>query len=217
MAQRNVHRMQWALLGLAAAAVAFLAWRNDAAVFENKGRLAITVEDDEAVLTWTSAIDVPMARRIEEAYDSLRDEVNVFRVVLHSPGGSILEGRDVINLLSAMGKTHDVITVVPSGAECASMCVPIFLAGEERIAGRQAAFMFHEPSLRDLLSGQKERRPRFEEKRTTDKFVQRYFEASPMDPAWREALVKNWQGQDIWKSGADLVAENSGVVTVLIE
>ncbi|MEO1015700.1 MAG: ATP-dependent Clp protease proteolytic subunit [Pseudomonadota bacterium] len=216
MAERRNARGQAFLLVAALAVMAMLAWRNDRAVYADKGRLAVRVEDDAAVLTWIEGVDVPMARRIDEAYQRLGGEVDAFVLELHSPGGSVLEGRAVIGVLDRVRSTHDLITVVGPGRECLSMCVPIFLSGEMRLAARDATFMFHEPTSRNVLTGARERRPAFEERRATEKFLRRYFEDSPMDPVWRERLAEDWKGEDVWKTGAELVEERAGVVTGLL-
>ncbi len=215
--QKNQNGRARALLLVAALALmALLAWRNDRAAFADRGRLAVRVEDRAAILTWTQPIETPMARRFEEAYARLGPEVDAFVIELHSPGGAVMEGRAVIEALERMRATHDLVTVVGPDRECLSMCVPIFLAGETRLAARDAQFMFHEPTSRNVFTGARERRPAFEERRTTEKFLRRYFEASPMDAAWRAELSEAWKGEDVWKTGEELVEERSGVVTELL-
>jgi hypothetical protein len=41
-----------------------------------------------------------------------------------------------------------LITVVPHGKLCASMCIPIFLQGEDRLAARASVWIFHEVAQR---------------------------------------------------------------------
>jgi hypothetical protein len=47
------------------------------------------------------------------------------------------------------------------------------------------------------------------------RFFERYYVNSPMTPAWREQLEKQWAGKDIWKTAEDLIREGSGIVTDL--
>jgi hypothetical protein len=60
------------------------------------------------------------------------------RVVLFldSAGGKVDDGDRVIEVLNEIKLRHQLITVVPHGKLCASMCIPIFLQGEDRLAAR---------------------------------------------------------------------------------
>lgn len=209
--------LQRVALIAAASLVVFLAWRNEQRVYQDDGRLVVQVNARVATLTWAGAIDVPMARRLGEAYERLGPDVDGFVIDLHSQGGSVLEGRRVIGVLEDIARTHRLVTQVGSGRVCLSMCVPIFLAGAERRAAPDAIFMFHEPSSRDVLTGQAQRRPAFEQRHATARFVERYFLRSAMTPEWRAGLIAQWHGTDVWKTGAELVAERSGVVSVLTD
>src|SRR4029077_6748174 len=68
------------------------------------------------------------------------------RVVLFldSAGGKVDDGDRVIEVLNEIKLRHQLITVVPHGKLCASMCIPIFLQGEDRIAARASIWLFHE-------------------------------------------------------------------------
>ena len=66
-------------------------------------------------------------------------------LILNSPGGSIEHGRQIVAAIGALDRAID--TVVQKAGVCASMCVPIFLAGGRRIADPEAYFMFHQVSL----------------------------------------------------------------------
>lgn len=181
-----------------------------------EGRVvAITREGEAVVLAWRGPVETPMARKLEAAISATRGETARYILRLDSPGGAVIEGRAVIEALERLKATHALETHVASGDDCLSMCVPIFLAGDVRRAGRAARFMFHEPSAYDAITGERAREPAFERRRDADRFFRRHFDASPMDPAWRERLRSEWVGRDVWKSGADLVAEGSGVVTDL--
>ena len=63
------------------------------------------------------------------------------RVVLFldSAGGQVGEGDRVIEALNEIKLRHQLITVVPHGKLCASMCIPIFLQGEDCLAAATAA------------------------------------------------------------------------------
>lgn len=63
-------------------------------------------------------------------------------IFLNSPGGSVVEGLEIYNLLRASGRN---ITTVLTGI-AASMGSIIFLAGDKRIAMNGGLFMIHNPS-----------------------------------------------------------------------
>ena len=63
------------------------------------------------------------------------------RVVLFldSAGGQVEEGDRVIEALNEIKLRHQLITVVAHGKLCASMCIRIFLQGEDCLAAATAA------------------------------------------------------------------------------
>lgn len=63
-------------------------------------------------------------------------------IFLNSPGGSVVDGLEIYNLLRASGRN---ITTVLTGI-AASMGSIIFLAGDKRIAMTGGLFMIHKPS-----------------------------------------------------------------------
>ena len=91
--------------------------------------------------------DVRIAGEITEAtiaqFDaSILKDPNIDTVVLDSPGGVVLAGRDL-----AMRIRHlHLTTVVPADAECASACFMLFAAGERRIASTSAKIGVHSAS-----------------------------------------------------------------------
>lgn len=195
--------------------VVYLALRSEARIFLNSAEVTVRNEGDAVALVWRSAIEAPMARKLEAAFGEVAGRTGHVILDLNSPGGAVVEGGEVIDLVSRMRRTHRVDTRVRAGRSCFSMCVPVFLAGEERIAARSSQFMFHEPTARDLVTGERVDEPGFERRISTTRFVERYFVNSPMAPAWRENLVAQWKGRDIYKSAKELVDEESGIVTRL--
>lgn len=153
-----------------------------------------------------------MAARFAHAFDQWRGRTDHFIIRLNSPGGAVVEGRLVIDEIERIKATHVVDTYVGAGGHCLSMCVPIYLTGDERRASADAMFMFHEPSSYDLVTDEKIRRPGFEQKMTSDKFFARYFANSKMNPEWRKRLRANWKGRDLWFTAAELAEQGSGVV-----
>ena len=191
---------------------------NEALIFRNDGRLAIersTTEPGTVTFIWRSKVDTPMARRFEEAFAAEARRSRRIVIELNSPGGAIAEGEQVIREIRRMKRTHQVDTRIGDRRKCFSMCVPIFLEGENRYASANALFMFHEPTSVDFFTGKEARQPAFEKDRMTKRFVERYFVNSPMAPQWRNDLIAKWRGKDVFKSGRELVAEEANVITHL--
>jgi len=197
------------------ALLALFAWKSGRRVYEEGPELDILEENGAVVLRWAHAVEAPMADRFEKAFAAWTGRTDHFIIELDSPGGALAEGRLVIDAIEDARRTMRIDTYVASGDECASMCVPIYLAGESRIAARDAQFMFHEPSSYDFVTDERVDKPGFEQRMTSEKFFDRYFVKSEMDPEWRENLRVAWKGRDLWFTGAELVEKGSGVVESL--
>ncbi|MGF1543750.1 MAG: hypothetical protein ACFB00_04490 [Parvularculaceae bacterium] len=200
------------------ALMALLAWRLERDAFERAPILGAELAAGDprtAVLSWSSGIVAPLAPQLDEAYRTYANDVDRFVLELNSPGGSLNAGRDAIAVIERMKRTHAVDARVGPRAACLSMCVPIFLRGEARIAAASSRWMFHEPRAFDAVTGERAREPAFERRRTTRRFVERYFVQSEMDPDWLAGLEEAWVGKDVWKSGRQLWDEGSNVITRL--
>lgn len=80
------------------------------------------------------------AKQVKEFVDKTDDDnINLF---ISSPGGSVVEGVEIYNILRASGKKIKTINM----ALCASMGSILFLAGDERIAMPGSLYMVHKPS-----------------------------------------------------------------------
>ena len=200
------------------AATALLIARNEELIFRDKGELIVERDPRDPhtlVFTWRNDVEAPMAKRFEEAWREWRGEGSRIVIDLHSPGGAIAEGEQVIRVIDRMRETHIVDTRVGSRRACFSMCVPIFLQGEQRIAAANARFMFHEPTTFDFYTGERVDQPEFERERTTRRFFERYFVNSPIDAAWRDKLAVEWKGKDVFYTARELVEQESNIVTTL--
>ncbi len=192
--------------------------RNEELFFQDKGELTVKrdpVDADTLVFIWRNEVEAPMARRFEEAWREWNGEGKRIVIELHSPGGAIAEGEQVIRIIDRMKRTHIVDTRVRSRRACFSMCVPIYLQGETRYAAATARFMFHEPSAFDFYTGERVDEPKFERELTTRRYFERYFVNSPMDPAWRDRLEQEWKGRDLFYTAKELVEQQANIVTVL--
>lgn len=195
-----------------------MAWNFQQKLYANKGRLVVSQSDvvpGAVEFLWSSEVDLPMARRFYEAFDEWKDKTRHFVIRLNSPGGSLDEGRDVIKVIERMKKTHRVDTYVGPLENCLSMCVPIYLHGQRRLAHPKSQWMFHEPRSVDFFTDKEVKEPEFERQRMVKKYVQKYFVNSPINKKWLNQLLKQWQGKDIWLTGQQLVDTNSNVITEL--
>jgi len=198
-----------------AAAIVFLAWQFQdrlEVVFSRRGHLTVEKQADQVVLNWRGSIDAPLAAKLEQAFYEYGNDTRRFLLALHSPGGSLEEGRNVIRLIRRMQRTHEVDTVVENRRVCASMCVPIYLTGMERTAGPNARFMFHEVSFRDSNSDKVEQVPKAAIGRATDMFFERYLKPSGIDARWLARLREAVRGRDVWFTAKQLVDEHTGIV-----
>lgn len=205
---------QIALIALSGIAV-FLYWQKYQETYKDEGRLKVSQVGDSVVLSWNSSIRVPMARRFEEAYAEWADKTDKFIIDLNSSGGALREGRFVVEVIDSMKNTHLVETTVGANSDCLSMCVPIYLRGEIRSASASSRWMFHEPTSYDYVTGEKADRDDEDRREAGERFFQKYFVNSEMNPAWRMKLQQAWVGRDVWFSGQQLKEQQSNIITRL--
>ena len=188
--------------------------------------LSISEEPDRILLGWSGPVQEPMSERVGAALDQFKSDQRRLVLVLNSPGGSIEHGRKVVAAIRARNRAMD--TFVQKAGVCASMCVPIFLAGTKRVADPDAYFMFHEASLtgsaRDMMKrqelGEANRAVVAEVVKTvktqaTDDLFHKDMGIRRVNTAWLAGLRKKIPGRDIWMSAQQLVDEGSGVVDSL--
>lgn len=212
MRRSRIHSLLWLAF---AAAFVVLAWQfreHIEEVLAQRGTLTVEAKGDDVVLRWRGEIEAPLASRLEEAFRAHAGSARRFVIALHSPGGSLEHGRDVIRLIRRMQETHAVDTLVEDGRTCASMCVPVYLAGRHRTAAPRARFMFHEVSYRDSFSGKVEAVPKDSIGRATDLFFERYLKPAGLDRRWLAELREAVRGSEAWFTAEELLARRTGVV-----
>ncbi len=158
-----------------------------------------------------------MARQFKETIALHKGSTQVFVIDINSPGGSVDEGERVIKAIRKAIPTYSVRTFVGAGNECASMCVPIYLQGELRLASATSNFMFHEPVAIDSLTGEETFTYEFEKRQSAMEVFNRFFRDSEMDPRWREKLRGRVRVNEVWLTGQELKNERSKVVTLVSE
>jgi ATP-dependent protease ClpP protease subunit len=212
MSHRQTFRLLW--LGFAAA-FAVLAWQfreHLDTLWSTRGELTIEERPREVVLRWRGLIEAPLAAKLDEAWRMHAGSTRRFVIALHSPGGTLEHGREVIGLIRQMQRTHLVDTVVEDKRACGSMCVPVYLAGMHRTAAPQARFMFHEVSFRDSLSGKVESVPKEAIGRATDQFFERYLKPAGLNERWLADLREAVRGRNVWRTAEELIEQRAGVV-----
>jgi hypothetical protein len=180
------------------------------------GQLEVSVSAADASivhLDWRGQIDAPMAQRLADAYEQHRRSAGTFVLSLSSPGGALDHGARVIRLLKEIARTHRLETRVESGEECASMCVPVYLQGEQRTAASDSAFMFHEVSFREHFSEDAIDVPASATAAATAYLFDAYFRPAGVPARWIRTVRRDMSGgRDVWKSGAELVGEKARIV-----
>jgi ATP-dependent protease ClpP protease subunit len=189
--------------------------------------LSVKEEPDRIVLGWSGPVQEPMSERITATIDRYRADRRRLVLILNSPGGSIEQGRKVVAAIRARDRAID--TLVQKAGVCASMCVPIFLAGTERMADPEAYFMFHQASLSS--SGRESiKQKQFSESeaalfsqtvkaietQVTDDFFRNDIGIRGVSRVWLARMREKIPGRDIWMSGQQLVDERSGIIDRLI-
>ena len=191
--------------------------------------LTVLEEPDRVLMRWNGPVEPPMLDRFEAAFRAREGDSRRIVISLSSPGGLVEYGYQVISLIKKEARAHTIDTLVEAGRTCASMCVPIYLTGADRIAHPKAQFMFHEVSFR--LNADQERQVR-EIKRShpfidiqamrkdmivkaTDEFYEVYLGPRGVNQRWLTDMRRSIRGRDIWRTGTELVEQGSGVVDVL--
>lgn len=215
MPGRLTSRLLWIVFGVTILALAYQFEDRLEMVFTTRGELSVEAQPGRVVLRWRGGIEAPMYARLEEAFRKHSQDTPRFVLSLHSPGGSLQHGRDVIRLIKRVQATHAIDTVIEARRSCASMCVPIYLAGQRRSADPKARFMFHEVSFRDSHSDKVERVPKDAIGRATDQFFARYLKAFGVDERWLAEMREAIRGKDVWRTAEQLIEQRAGVVQML--
>lgn len=212
MSEKQVMRALWGVFAVAAVVLGLQFSDTLEGMFARRGTFSAKEEGGTIVMRWRGAIEAPLASRIEETFQTHRASGARFLLVLASPGGKVDHGGDVVRLIKAMQRTHSFDTLVEGRSVCASMCVPVYLAGSHRTASPTARFMFHEVSFRDAVTDKRNDVPEKAIVRSTDQLFDRYFRAAGVDELWINGMRQEMRGKDIWRTGEQLVAERSGIV-----
>ena len=205
------------IVGFAATTFLLVMMSKNIAV-EGAGTLKVSVDpadSDIVVFKWDGVIDPPMAKRFSEEFEIWKGDAKLFVIDLNSPGGRLNEGENVIRFIRKMKKTHSVETYVGPDGSCLSMCVPVYLQADMRVASKTSQWMFHEAGFSDTVTGQTVNVYAYEKRQASVEFFNRYLKRSEIDRDWLDYLQREWRGREVWKTGKELKDERANIVMVV--
>src|SRR6266550_4218584 len=163
-------------------------------------------EDGTLNIDWSGPIVAGMANDLRAAFDKYGAISQRVVLFLDSLGGQVEEGDRVIEVLNEIKLQHQLITVVPHGKLCASMCIPIFLQGEDRLAARASLWIFHEVAQRQANGGQRT------DMAETWRLFRKYYAPAGVSTHWLKSIAPMIKEADLWQTGGDLISAKSGII-----
>ncbi len=221
---RGPSRLEWLVVVCVVLLIAKCQLAPRSAIDAATQKLTIREETGRVVLAWSGPISEPMRDDIAAALGRFARDPRPLAIALNSPGGSISQGREVMAAIREAARGRPIDTLVENGSVCASMCVPIYLLGAERMADPGAHFMFHEVSI-DVAADRRAGQPRavvdpryrkILETLATDAFYENDIGTQRVNARWLMEMRAKIKDKEIWVSGRQLVEEGSGVVDRLV-
>lgn len=163
---------------------------------------------DTIIMTFSGKIRAPLADEIAKAFESHKATTKRILLTLNSGGGSVKEGKRVIELLTRIKATHQLDTFVKAGGRCGSMCVFLYAQGHKRYAASASLWLFHEVSFTDKKTNNiyKLDRAKWIE------LIDAYLAPAGVSPVWLDDLKKHAFATDYWRTGDALLREKSGLI-----
>jgi ATP-dependent protease ClpP protease subunit len=199
-----------AALAVAVLMLLLLASANAAAPSEEQRPAGISLEfikeDGTAYIDLSGPIMASTADDVRAAVGKYRTSLNRVVLFLDSAGGRVDDGDRLIEALNEIKLRYRLITVVSHGKLCASMCIPIFLQGEDRLAARASIWLFHEAAQRQANG----------ELRTdtaeTWRLFRKYYAPAGVPTRWLKSIAPMIEEADLWQTGGDLISAKSGII-----
>jgi hypothetical protein len=163
-------------------------------------------EDGTLYIDWSGPIVAGMADNLRAAVGKCGMTLNRVVLFLDSSGGQVEEGDRVIAVLNEIKLRHQLINVVPHGKLCASMCIPIFLQGEDRLAARASLWIFHEAAQRQANGQQRT------DTAETWRLFRKYYAPAGVSMHWLKSIAPMIKEADLWQTGGDLISAKSGII-----
>lgn len=163
------------------------------------------------VIKLSGTIAYPMDEQFREALAQMTDSKKNLWVQLNSKGGSNERGSNIIKMLQAQkSQGRHVVTLVENGDTCASMCVPIFVQGNNRLAGEGSLFMFHGSTLFNFTNVPDPLQTRL---------MMQFFYDAGVNSKWLQSLIDGGvfsKPGSYWISGKEMSEAQALVSTQLI-
>ena len=163
-------------------------------------------EDGTLYIDWSGPIVAGMADNLRAAVGKCGMTLNRLVLFLDSAGGKVDDGDRVIEVLNEIKLRHELITVVPHGKLCASMCIPIFLQGEDRLAARASIWLFHEAAQRRANGVLRT------DTAETWRLFRKYYAPAGVSMHWLKSIAPLINETDLWQTGGDLISAKSGII-----
>jgi ATP-dependent protease ClpP protease subunit len=168
--------------------------------------LEFNKEDGTLYIDLSGPIVAGTADDVRAAQGKYGTALNRVVLFLDSAGGRVDDGDRLIEALNEIKLRHQLITVVSHGKLCASMCIPIFLQGEDRLAARASIWLFHEAAQRQANG----------ELRTdtteTWRLFRKYYAPAGVPTRWLKSIAPMIEEADLWQTGGDLISSKSGII-----
>jgi hypothetical protein len=168
-------------------------------------------KDGTLYLAWSGQIAPGMAEYVRTAFAKYATVSHRVVLLLNSGGGQVEEGERVIHILQEIKQTHRLTTAVLHGKICASMCINVFLQGNDRAAARASLWVFHEAAKREADGTE---RMDMEE---TLRLFRRYYVPAGVSAEWLKTIVPKIKNANLWQTGGDLIAAKTGIIMYPLE
>ena len=182
----------------------------DPASAEEQAPAVLSLEFNQAdgilEIEWTGLIAAGVADELRTSVAKYGTDLKRVVLFLDSAGGQVDEGDRVIAVLNEIKQGHRLATVVPHGKLCASMCIPIFLQGDDRFAARASLWIFHEASRPLANGGQRT------DMTETWRLFRKYYGSAGVSSHWLKSIASLIKGADLWQTGGDLIDAKTGII-----
>jgi ATP-dependent protease ClpP protease subunit len=168
--------------------------------------LEFNKEDGTLYVDLSGSIVAEMADDLRAALGKYETTLNRVVLFLDSAGGQVDDGDHLIEVLKDIKLRHRLITVVPHGKLCASMCIPIFLQGEDRLAARASIWLFHEAAQRQANGLLRT------DTAETWRLFRKYYAPAGVSMHWVKGIAPMIKEADLWQTGGDLISAKSGII-----
>jgi hypothetical protein len=163
-------------------------------------------KDGTLYIGWSGPVAPGMADYLRNAFGKYTTASHRVVLLLNSIGGQVEEGERAIHVLEEIKQTHRLTTAVMHGKMCASMCVPIYLQGNDRLAARASLWLFHEVARREADGTERT------DKEGTLRLFRRYYAPAGVSAEWLKSIMPLIKQANLWRTGGDLISGKTGII-----